>query len=186
MNQAERSAWVEELADRHGRMVFGVAWHVLGRVEDAEDVLQEVFLKVLNAGPPAESVKEWGAYLRVMATRSAIDLLRRRKRGVCVNAEDLDEIPDPSDATPRDQAERNEHMNLLRQGLATLPPKDAQIFALRHFEDLSYEELADRFGMPVSRVGVKLHRARKRLVEWLSPLLKPAAVKETSHERTAR
>lgn len=182
LNQAERSAWVEQLADRHGRMVFGVAWRVLGCVEDAEDVLQNVFLKVLKAGPFDDSIHEWGAYLRVMATRMAIDALRRRRHGVHLDPEMLDEMPGDDEATPREEAERNQRLEMLRKGLAALPAQDAELFTLRHFEEMSYEAIAERYGIPVNRVGVRLHRVRKRLIEAMAPLLGPAAVKETIHD----
>lgn len=181
MNQAERSAWVEQLADRHGRMVFGVAWRVLGRVEDAEDVLQNVFLKVLKSGPFDDSIHEWGAYLRVMAMRAAIDVLRRR-RGIQLDPEVLDDMPDIGEATPREEAERNEKLEMLRKGLAELPAQDAEMFSLKYFEEMSYEAIAGRYGIPVNRVGVRLHRARKRLIELMAPLLGSAAVKETIHD----
>ncbi len=182
MNQAERSAWVEQLADRHGRMVFGVAWRVLGRVEDAEDVLQNVFLKVLKSGPFDDSIREWGAYLRVMATRMAIDALRRRRHGVPLDPEAFDELPDADESTPRDEAERNQKLDMLRQSLAVLPAQDAELFTLKYFEEMSYEALAQKFGISVNRVGVRLHRVRRRLIDMMAPLLGPAAVKETIHD----
>lgn len=89
---------VAELADRHGRMVFATAYRVLGRAEEAEDVLQEVFLKVLqswNGRLKPDTVQDWGAYLRVTAARCAVDLLRRKPKWENDGAEPPEELPAP-------------------------------------------------------------------------------------------
>ena len=72
---------VAELVDRYGRMVFATAYRILGKADDAEDALQDAFLKLMGAWDRrlgSTTVQDWGAYLRVMATRSAINLLRAK------------------------------------------------------------------------------------------------------------
>ncbi len=63
-----------------------------------------------------------------------------------------------------------------------LPAQDAELFTLKYFEEMSYEALAQKFGISVNRVGVRLHRVRRRLIDMMAPLLGPAAVKETIHD----
>ncbi len=173
MNQA--NDWVGRLAESHGRMVLAAAWRVLGRSDDAEDVLQEVFLRLLRMDPATLDVRDWGAYLRVAAVRAAIDQLRRNRQLRHVDPAALERVPDGADRSPTALAERHERAELLRAALARLPEREATLFALRHFEELSYEEIAERLEIPVGRVGVALHRARKRLAALLAPLLRPQA-----------
>ena len=56
---SDRRAWVEQLSERHGRAVFHAAYRVLGDAEDAEDALQDVFLKLLQGKIRRDSVREW-------------------------------------------------------------------------------------------------------------------------------
>ncbi len=67
--------WVTELSEHFGRMVYATAYRVLGNHQDAEDILQDVFLKLLGGWGKRiqpETVRDWGAYLRVTALRCAI------------------------------------------------------------------------------------------------------------------
>lgn len=170
---AEGLGRLAELAERHGRMVFATAYRILGCPEDAEDVLQEVFLKLLarNGHLQSGTVLDWGAYLRVMASRCAVDVLRRRPKWQADDNDVLEDIPAPADQNPRRSAIQHQKAHLLREALAMLPERDARIFALRYFEELSYEDIARQTGEDASAVGVILHRARKRLQAILEPLL---------------
>ncbi len=183
--ESDRTQWVEELADRHGRMVFGAAYRVLGDVEAAEDVLQDVFVKLLNGRLGPKSAVEWGAFLRVMATRQAIDVIRRNVRRKQQRLDALADQPDPSAAHPRQEADRRETAALVREAIKQLPKDEAAIFALRHFEEMTYEEIAVEMRTTANQVGVTLHRGRKKLRKILEPLLKAdrlqKARKESEH-----
>ena len=166
--------WVAELADRHGRMVFGTAYRILGNPDDAEDALQDVFLRLLNSHGGAQTpdrVRDWGAYLRVAATRAAVDLLRRQSKWKRNHQPLREEIEDeklqPVDAVIAWQGKAQR----LRRALARLPKRDAQVFVLRYVEQLSYEQIAAEMGLSVSHVGVILHRAQRRLRDILAPAL---------------
>lgn len=168
--QADRTAWVEDLAVAHGQMVFAAAYRVLGNADDAEDVLQSVFLKLLDGRVEHERAQEWGAYLRVTAVRQAVDLLRQRARRPAEPIESLENFPaSPNGASPRDAIDSRREADRLRTKLAQLPERDARIFAMRFFEELTYEEIAGRENTGVSQVGVSIHRSRKRLREILEP-----------------
>ena len=177
----ERTERVARLIDQHGRMVFATAYRILGHPEDAQDVLQNVFLKVLarwNRRLKPHAIRDWGAYLRVAATRNAVDQLRRNRYRERNIGEDVETLQAPDRQNPRATAARREKARLLRQALRALPKREARVFALRHFEDLSYEQIAQHTGLSVNHVGVVLHRARERLRKTLEPLLRPTG---TSH-----
>lgn len=167
---------VVELAEQHGRMVFTTAYRILGNADDAEDALQEVFLKVLACGRDrrrVEVVKEWGAYLRVVATRVAVGLLRDRLRRHERYGRLPEDVADPSCEDPDARAWRQQRAAILRRGISSLNGRDAQVFILRHFESFSYEEIASQMGLSVSQVGVILHRVRNRLQSLLQPAVNP-------------
>jgi RNA polymerase sigma-70 factor (ECF subfamily) len=169
---------VAELADQHGRMVFATAYRVLGNAEDAEDTLQEVFLGLLskwNGRLKPGAVRDWGAFLRVAASRCALDMLRRKARRKRTTDALSREVGPAPNENPRHQANRREEAQLLRQALSSLPKRDARVFALRYFEDFPYAEIAEQMNVSVSQVGVILHRARKRLREILEPMVVPTS-----------
>lgn len=165
---------VAELADRYGRMVFATAYRVLGNAEDAEDAFQEVFLRLLgtrNGHVKPDAVRDWGGYLRVTASRCAVDLLRRKSKWK-QNREELSEAIDAWAAgNSPPAAARRQKAELLRQALAGLPKRDARVFALRYFEDASYRQIAAQMDLSVNQVGVILHRGRRRLREILEPMV---------------
>jgi RNA polymerase sigma-70 factor, ECF subfamily len=166
--------WLPELMKEYGRLVFTTAYRITGCAEDAEDVLQEVFLKIAdasdNSATRSNSIREWGAYLRTMAARKAIDCLRQRRknrREMTAFAETLQPFP----ATDSDrEASRHQQASLLRRALERLDPRDATVFSLRYLEDLNYQEIAAQMNVSVSQVGVILHRARNRLREFVKDI----------------
>jgi RNA polymerase sigma-70 factor (ECF subfamily) len=159
--------YVSELADQYGRMVFATAHRILDNTHDAEDVLQQVFLKLFRTWGSKikpEAIRDWGAYLRTLATRTALDLLRAKKQ------RRWREIPLDEDAPPKELMSSGasaieEKMDRLRQALAALPERDAQVFTMRYLEEFSYEAIATQMGLSINLVGVILHRARKTLRE---------------------
>ncbi|MEW6237099.1 MAG: sigma-70 family RNA polymerase sigma factor [Candidatus Omnitrophota bacterium] len=173
---ANREDFAAELAERHGRMVYTAAYRILGDADDAEDVLQDVFLKLLRTDGSllrSDAVREWGAYLRVMAVRCAVDFLRRDRLHRSENTESFEQLAAPAEYNPHRLAEQKQMAALLRQALQSLSEREAQIFALRYFEELSYEEIAAQLDLNTTLVGVVLHRARQRLREILQPSLLP-------------
>ena len=152
-------------------MVFATAWRVLGHAEDSEDVLQEVFLKLLKANVNIDTARDWGAYLRTMTTRCAIDRLRKHRSATWIEASDwIEQLPASENENPARIVDRRQKADLLRRAMSTLPARDATVFALRHFDELSYEQIATQTGVNVSRVGVILHRTRERLTDMLAPV----------------
>lgn len=169
----DRTGKVAELSEQYGRMVFATAYRITGNTDDAEDALQDVFLKLIDSWKRLnpDSIRDWGAYLRVMASRSAIDVLRRSSRWRHESVDIAPEIEDPNASNPQAAASQRQIADILRKALRTLPERDAQIFALRYFEDFSYETIAEQMKMNANHVGVILHRARARLQEILQPVV---------------
>jgi RNA polymerase sigma-70 factor (ECF subfamily) len=156
----------DRIVREHGPQVFATAWRILGHAADAEDVVQEVFLQacqLCRAGP----VRCWGGLLRRLAACRALDRLRQRRPTVPLDGLDLAAGTDG----PVQLALENELAERLREALARLPPREAAVFCLRYFDDLSYEAIADTLHIRAGAVATALHKARARLEALL---LEPA------------
>lgn len=152
---------IAALARQYGPTVFRAAWRVLGTRSAAEDVQQQLFLRLLES--PPRSVQSWPAFLTASATRLAIDALRRQNRWRLLAP--LWKTDDPEDS-PAEDAERAESARFMRRALARLNPRDASCFVMRHFHDLSPAAIGAALGMSENHVSVAVHRARKSLEKF--------------------
>ncbi len=154
--------------DAHHEKVMVAAYRVTGNMQDAEDVLQTVFLRLLKNRQHLDSANNPAGYLCKAAINASLDLLRARTRHP---TEQLFEESHSSGQGAADgaarQAELRQH---LRAAMLTLDKRSAQIFALREFEDFSYADIATLLDTTSNSVAVTLHKARARLQEQLGPL----------------
>ena len=150
----------------HGPMAFETAWRVLGDAADAEDAVQDAFVAALRLHA-REAVGNWGALLRHLAGRRALDLLRKR-RAAPPGGPDLDP-PAPPSAGPEAPMIAAEAGDRLRQALAALPAREAEVFSLRYFGDLTNGDIAAVLDIAPGAVAVALHKARTRLAAVLEP-----------------
>lgn len=142
------------LFDEHHGLIFRTAYRLTGSAADAEDVLQTIFLRLVrsdNATVPASEE----SYFRRAAVNASLDLLRARHTDRSASFDEL-----PSNASDPDRRELQES---LRRAFATLSPRSAEIFALRHVEDFSNGEIARMLSISQILVAVTLHRARRQL-----------------------
>ena len=148
---------MEELYANHRDFIYRVALRILRNANDAEDVVQNVFLRMMRNGAPPDMELYAAAYLRRAATNAAIDLIRRRAQ----RAET--DLPAHHPAAKQTVVERHH----VRQVLGKLPPKNAELFELHYRGGYSYEELAERFGIQVGAVKSRLFRIRAALQKEL-------------------
>ena len=148
-----------ELVSMYQRMVFSIAYHFLHDRAAAEDVAQEVFLKLHRILPSLKSEAHTSAWLRKVTSHRCIDYARRRRRDL-----PLDEIPEPtSESTPGDPL----IVSLLQRTVASLPPKARIVVILRYQEELEPAEIARLLGWRLNTVKSQLQRSlatlRKKL-----------------------
>jgi len=149
---------VAALARQYGPAVFRAAWRVLGARAAAEDVQQQVFLRLIES--PPRNVESWPAYLTTMGTRLAIDHLRRQRRWRLLAP--LWKADEPEDS-PAEDAERAEAARFMRTALVRLNPRDASCFVMRHLHGLAPAAIGAALGISENHVSVSVHRARKAL-----------------------
>ncbi len=167
----------QALYEEHSRAVYLTALRVTGNPADAEDVLQTVFLRVLDARLALDASRSPGAYVRRAAANASIDLLRRKKTR---REATIDEGRTPGEGqgaavvhgVTAGQAGSREGSFLLKErlraALTTLSPENAELFVLCYLEGYSYDELAELLQLERGTVGSRLHRIRAALQVELS------------------
>jgi RNA polymerase sigma-70 factor (ECF subfamily) len=152
---------LESLYVTHGDALMRLAYYLTGSAADAEDVLHDVFLGLPEALARYEERGMFGAWLRRVTTRVALDRLRktRRRREV-----PLETSPEPVIAgLERDVAHRSE----LERALSTLPAALRAVFVLKEIDGQTHAEIAATLGIRVGTSEVRFHRACEKLRGYL-------------------
>lgn len=159
---------LEKLIREHQAMVYSLAYHFLHDTGEAEELAQEVFLKLSRHWSQFQSPQHLVFWLRKVTSNLCIDWIRRRKSGHHASLEDLTkfEISDREDDLFQSRR--------LQRLIATLPEKQRLIITLRFQEDLEPSEIAEILEMPVNTVKSQLQRAIAILREKLQVLEKTA------------
>lgn len=142
----------------HAGLILRTAARITGSMADAQDIAQDLAEKLLRK--PPEEVRSWPALLKTMAVHAAIDRTRRRR--------ELGDAPEPiTHEDPHAALEQLELAEHLRRALGQLSERDAQLFSLCYFADLSHADIGRELGLQANAVGVALHRVRRRLAVLL-------------------
>jgi RNA polymerase sigma-70 factor (ECF subfamily) len=153
-----------ELVLRYQTSVFNVCYRLLGERRDAEDLAQEAFIRAYQRLAAFDAERPFGPWMRRVAANVCLNRLQLNVPIVVPLDEERDEDSAGTPETVHDQAERAE---LLRSALVALAPHYRAVLELRHFQEMSYDEIAATLNLPVSDVKSHLFRARKILVEKL-------------------
>jgi RNA polymerase sigma-70 factor (ECF subfamily) len=166
--RGDEAAWYELVA-RHTRKVFSLAYRFTGRVDEAEDLTQEVFVKVYESLHRYEPTQgSFGTWLNAVARNHAIDHYRRR-REERLRASDpvvLESMPSAADDQQRG-VERSERAELVRRGLKALPPDLREAVVLCDLHELAYEEIAKILDVPLGTAKSRINRGRLELAKRL-------------------
>ena len=167
----------EGLVGRLQGRVYGVAYRILGQAQDAEDVVQQTFLSLIEHIDTFRGESAVATWVLRIATNFALKILRKKQGLPTVPFDDRDEsfetVPHPDfiaqwREAPDGLVERAELRELLDKAIAELDDKYRVVFVLRDIEELSTEETADALGLSISNVKVRLLRARMQLRERLT------------------
>jgi RNA polymerase sigma factor (sigma-70 family) len=158
------SQQLERIFDRHYELIYRTAYSLTGSAADAEDVVQTIFVRLLNRELPPDLSTSPERYLYRAAFNLSLNLIRDKKRQVLTsNLETLDRSYAPSHASTEDVLlDRS-----LRAAIALLNPAAAQIVILRYVHDYDLAEIARMLGTTRGTVAVSLFRSRSRLRKHL-------------------
>jgi RNA polymerase sigma-70 factor (ECF subfamily) len=155
----------ESIVRSHAPLAFDTAWRLLGHAADTEDVVQEALLDAFRLHA-SQQVDHWGALLRHLATRRAIDRLRKRRAAAFLPLETV-EVAAPAAHQPELVVAERERAGRLRWAIGELSDREASVFSLRYFGEMATGEIAQTLGISKDAVGVALFKARRRLKELL-------------------
>lgn len=148
----------EQIFQEHSRLIYRTAFGVTGSPEDAEDILQTIFLRLLRREFPPDLRKHPKAYFYRAAVNLSLDTVRARRRQVLVDdAESLDLLAS-SHSSPDDALHSR-----LYAAIAELNPEAAQTLVLRYIHNYSDAEIAKMLGTSRTVIAVRLFRSRARL-----------------------
>jgi RNA polymerase sigma-70 factor, ECF subfamily len=159
-----------QLVIRYHRLVLNVGFRALGEVSLAEDVSQEVFLKVYKALPGYRHEKPFKHWLHRVAANAVTDALRRRRP--VVSLDDMEQPPASRESDPMDVATRHDLQRAVRQAIASLPSHYRDTIALQAFGELSYDEIAKTLDIPLGTVMSRLNGAKRLLRDRLGNLVR--------------
>ncbi len=155
--------------------VFGLAVNLVHNRETADDLVQEIFLKVYFSLPKFRFESEFGTWLYQIAINHIRDYLRKHKKEEKdLRLEDIPEPSSPEEEISLNMAAKHEEERLkvlLKQKLEEMPEKYRLILSLRDIQGLSYEEIGKILKLSPGTVDSRLFRARRFLRKKLAPLL---------------
>lgn len=149
----------ERLFREHSEFIYRTAYRITGCSEDAEDVVQSLFVQLMRRDMPAEFLKNSKAYLYRSAVNISLNLIRGRKRSNFT--EEVEELEDAS--TAEETRGQREVRQRLRTAMAELHPKAAEILVLRYVHGYTDAEIARLLRTSRGTVAVSLFRSRLRL-----------------------
>ncbi len=161
----------EKLLDRHQRPVFNTAYKFLNDEADAEDITQEVFVRVYKAAGTYRPQAKFTTWLYTIVKNLCFNAIRKKQSGRLLSIED-ETVPemaslgdDPSEMLSREQVKRR-----VIRAVNNLPHNLRLAIILQKFHGFSYEEIAQLLGCSQNAVKLRVHRAKQYLAEALEPL----------------
>lgn len=166
----------EELIERHQNAIVGTVAKMLGNASDAEDIAQQVFIRLWKSAPRYKPRAKFTTFLFTIMRNLVFNESRRRsrKREYSMEEREADfhlQTPDPHTAAPDDDILQRELQQAVDRAIAMLPQKQRLAVILRRYENMPYEEISHILKLSVSAVKSQLFRARHSLRESLQQYL---------------
>lgn len=165
---------IRQLVDRFQRNVIKTAYHLLGNMEDAEDLSQEIFIEIIRALPSFRHQSRLDTWIYRITVNRSLNQLNKKKRKEWLMQFSLQKLRQENhpvfntgDEAMEEESERNELTVMMYKALARLPKNQNIAFVLSKFEDKSYAEIADIMQVSISAVESLIHRARLNLQQTI-------------------
>jgi len=168
----DQAAW-DQIVRQHWRKVFNLAYKFVGRHDEAEDLTQDIFLKIFKALRTFDRRANFQTWLISISRNLCIDHYRsvRKERETMARDVDASDLsPVSRERSPLSQLEQVDLKQIIRQALAELPPALRQAVVLRDLQEFSYQEIADQLGLPEGTVKSRINRGRFELARQLRRL----------------
>lgn len=153
-----------DLVRQLNRNLYGFAFRILRNQEEAEDAVQDVFIKLWNMGGKIDEYKSIGALTATMTKNICIDQLRKKKHIVQEGYEGM-ELKGLDNSSPYELMESRESEDILYHIIDQLPEIYKEVIKLREIDGMTYEEIAEKTKQNINTLRVTLSRARKMIRE---------------------
>ena len=163
--RGDQAAW-ERIVRLHWRRVFNVAYKFVGKHDEAEDLTQDIFLKIFKSLDTFDRRANFQTWLISVSRNLCIDHYRsvRKERETIDRQVDPNELtPASTDPGPMAALEQRDRVTLLRQALGQLPDTLRTAVLMRDIQEMSYQEIADKLGLPEGTVKSRINRGRTEL-----------------------
>ncbi|NMO97975.1 RNA polymerase sigma factor SigW [Paenibacillus lemnae] len=159
-----------ELLELYKDKIFHLAYRMLYNRHEAEDIVQETFLRVYKNLDRYDEHQKFSTWIYRIGTNLCIDRLRKRKPSYSLDADMNDQegmdgysmIPS-DDRSPESEVLLSETQRIIHQAMETLPAKYKGIMILRYIQDLSLQEISEILDLPVTTIKTRVHRGREFL-----------------------
>jgi RNA polymerase sigma-70 factor (ECF subfamily) len=179
--RGDQVAW-EQIVRQHWRKVFNLAYKFVGRHDEAEDLTQDIFLKIFKALKTFDRRANFQTWLISISRNLCIDHYRSVRKERETMARDVDAsvlVPVSRERGPYGELEQVDLKHLIRVALAELPPTLRQAVVLRDLQEFTYQEIADQLGLPEGTVKSRINRGRLELARQLKRLQTQASTRST-------
>jgi RNA polymerase sigma-70 factor (ECF subfamily) len=158
----DQQAW-DEIVRTHWRKVFNLAYKFVGRHDEAEDLTQDIFLRIFKSLHTFDRRANFQTWLISISRNLCIDHYRSVRKERETMARDVDAAtlaPVSTERGPDKHLEASDARDLVRQALTTLPATLREAVVLRDLQEFSYLEIADRLGLPEGTLKSRINRGR--------------------------
>jgi RNA polymerase sigma-70 factor (family 1) len=145
--------------------LFRFALRIVGNTEDAEDIVQEVFVKVWNKRQDMHKFLNMEAWCMKLVKNQSLDRIKSGHFKASLKKDDSDVQSEENN--PHGQSELSDTLKIVHDCISKLPPKQKEVIQLRDVEGYSYQEIAEVMEIDINQVKVNLFRARKTIKEKL-------------------
>lgn len=154
---------------KYQNFVFSVALRYLHSFDDAEDAAQETFIKALKSLSKFKGKSSLKTWLYRITINVCNNMVRKKKILSIFKSEDSEDYRDIVDPgmNPEEKMESHEFQNEFIRAIGKLPEKQRETFALRYFDELSYEEISNMLGTSVGGLKANYYQATKKLAQYL-------------------
>ncbi len=189
MSRQQDQYWIDEtikgnmnayssLIDAYKHMVFTLAVKMLRNREEAEEVAQDVFVKVYQSLNTFKGDSKFSTWLYKIAYHRSLDYLKKQGRHLKTSAiEEFTGQQLPSYENTMEALDASDRRTIIKKAIEELPQDDAIVITLHYFEELSLKEISEVMGIAADTVKVRLFRSRKRLEGILINIMEPEIIK---------
>ena len=162
-----------KIIERYQGKLFAYLYRLIGNRDEAEDLLQDVFIKAYKNLRSYDSSRKFSSWIYRIAHNEAVNFIKRKSLKRFVSWEDISSTKDKLESSSNEESAdgawiRKESIKEVDDAINKLPIKYKQVLLLRYFSDKSYDEIGEILGKPVNTVGTLINRAKKKLSDEMA------------------